>query len=618
VTLSEALEMSPELREYEEQYKAWFSIAKALEGCYKSIGMHAAAVVISDIPFDDSEYPLCRTKTGDLIFAYDMQAVDGLSLLKLDILGLSTLDDVSECIKIVKERRGEDIDRDNLPLDDMDTYALFYHGKTAGVFQLEKQLGKTWSKRTQPTDIDELSDLVSIIRPGPLESGMADDYVAVKSGEREATYLHPKLEPLLKKTFSGCLYQEQVIFICQQLAGMSLIDADKVRKAMGKKKPEEMAKWRDVFVDGCKNASDIEESISGEIWGFIEKFAGYGFNKAHGVGYGLLAYETAYLKANYPIEFFCAKLRNAANAPDTMEEFNKLINDAKLFDIEVTPPSVKKGNIDFDIVDDNKIAFGLTSLKGVGIKAIQPVIKKCTFTDFDEFLWSSSVNKVSKTVIIALIKSGSLDYLGLPRVDMMAQFSLFKCMSAKEVELVAKLKKDTGVSDFVRLLVGISDETKCVKIKEKYEVKLPNVKRRLKIREALVEYRGTDIFDSKPQNISWEKELLGIPLTGNLADAYRARNTCREISRAPSDARVEVALTIGGFRKAVTKRGRNPGQEMAFMEGGDHTYYIENIVIFPNQWEECQPIIEEGAVVKISGSISERGGLIANKIERLR
>jgi DNA polymerase III alpha subunit len=880
VTLEEALSMSPELREYEKKHKAWFAIAKALEGCYKSIGMHAAAVVISDTPFHESSYPLCRTKGGDLIFAYDMGAVDALSLLKLDILGLTTLDDVSECIDIVRERTGKTVDREELPLDDMNTYAIFHQGRTGGIFQLEKQLGKTWSKATKPSTIDELSDLVSIIRPGPLEclsgntrilthfwdyrgrggrrcyryktikelyedfsalktgnkrysdkiisineedfsyhknrildvvksgvklvydvkvtcrldgvysksnpgqrktlhveatqnhrflthaggwkrlselksgdyiaitnrgygvsrptddeyihgrknfrniafnnypyeccmcdwdegsldvnhiegnrlsnntpdnlcfmcpnhhrmftegnidkedlirakdryrlpftddvifvrfeeaipleevetydicvegpwhnfvagdfivhnSGMAQDYVAVKFGNREARYLDPALEPILKDTYSGCLYQEQVIFICQKLAGMSLIDADKVRKAMGKKKPEEMAKWRQAFVDGCNNASNINEDVSGEIWGFIEKFAGYGFNKAHGVGYGLLAYETAYFKANYTTEFFCAKLRNSKHSPDSLDEVNKLINDGKLFDVIVTPPNFRSRNVDFDIVDDGVIAFGLSSLKGVGDKMLGPILSM-EANSFEEFI--GGARKKNKTAVEGLIKSGALDCFDLPRVEMLAQYRLMKALSEREWNLCLDLGKKNEV-DFTRVLAGLSDEDKVEKIKKKYEVKVPNVRRREKIRELLVKYRSTDIYDSLPQKISWEKEILGIPLSGNLADAYVADNTCKQVASMSDGDRVQITMTLGKIRKTVTKRGKNPGQEMAFIEGGDHTYFLDNIVVFPRQWSQCCHNIEEGVVVKIIGEINDRGGIIANRVERLR
>jgi DNA polymerase-3 subunit alpha len=334
ITVEEALEKSPPLREAAEKYKAWFEVAKALYGCYRGIGMHASAVVISDKPLPDSEYPLTRApKNSSLIFGLDMGTVDRMSLLKLDILGLNTLDDIQTTMDLVNARRGLSISRQSMNLNDEATFSLISSGLTTGIFQIEKQLGKTWSKSLAPRNIEEISDLVSLIRPGPLDSGMGSQYKDVKNGSQEPSYIHPKLEPILRDTFSACLYQEQVIKICQELAGMSLIDADKVRKAMGKKKPEEMKVWHEVFIKGCDD-NGIDVVTAEDIWSFIETFAGYGFNKSHGVGYAFLAYETAYLKTHYTIEFLCAKLRNA----DDNDKLVPFINEARLFDINVTPP----------------------------------------------------------------------------------------------------------------------------------------------------------------------------------------------------------------------------------------------------------------------------------------
>ncbi len=203
---------------------------------------------------------------------------------------------------------------------------------------------------------------------------MGSAYRDVKVKGEDARYIDESLRPIMDKTYSALLYQEQVIEVCRQLAGMSLIDADQVRKAMGKKKPEEMRKWKVAFVDGC-SANGLEIATADEVWGYIEKFAGYGFNKSHGVGYALLAYETAYLKANYPTEFFCAKLRHAKHHQDEFGQISALVFDAKLFDVTVTPPRLSKGNKDFDIIGDNEIAFGLVSLKGVGASATNNLLK---------------------------------------------------------------------------------------------------------------------------------------------------------------------------------------------------------------------------------------------------
>jgi DNA polymerase-3 subunit alpha len=441
ITLQEAIDKVPELKAYYEQYKPWFKVALALEGCYKTTGIHAAAVVISDEPFDESPYPLTRSKDGDLIFGWDMNTVDSLSLLKLDILGLTTLDDIQVTMDLVKEIRGIELSRESMPTDDAATWAMLGQGFTIGVFQIEKQLGRTWSKNLEPESIEQLSDLVSLIRPGPMESNMHTFYRDVKMRGADPSYIHPRLEPIMGNTFSALLYQEQVIEVCKRLAGMSLIDADKVRKAMGKKKPEEMRKWKEQFVDGCTK-KDITADTAEEIWGYIEKFAGYGFNKSHGVGYALLAYETAFLKANYTVEFLCAKLRHADSHPDKFEQMAALTYDAKLFDIEVLPPRLANGNRDFDVINDSQIAFGLSAVKGIGRGVVTDLVKVAKAAQcFDDFIWTvaTTKTKISSAVVTALIKVGAFDGEDIHRVECLRRFRLLDTLTSNEVATVSQL-----------------------------------------------------------------------------------------------------------------------------------------------------------------------------------
>jgi DNA polymerase-3 subunit alpha len=625
-TLEEALVLSPELRKYEQKYPAWFKIASDLEGCYKTTGIHAAAVVISDTAFEDSPYPLARSKDGDLIFGWDMDTVDTLHLLKLDILGLSTLDDIDVCRKLVNKRRGLNITRETMPLTDGATFAMLAQGFTIGVFQIEKQLGRIWSKNIEPESIEELSDLVSIIRPGPMESDMHTKYKGVKFGEDKPTYIHSALKPIMSKTKSSLLYQEQVIEICKQLAGLSLIDADKVRKAMGKKKPEEMKKWKAVFVDGCV-ANGIAASTAAKIWGYVDKFAGYGFNKSHGVGYALLAYETAYLKANYTLEFICAKLRHAKDMPDKFERMSALLYDAKLFGIEVTPPLVQQpGNtvaeiIDFSITDDTHIAFGLTALKGVGDAAARRSIsfaKKAG--DFDEFLKETIGAKpgVSTTVVDALIKSGAFGDLGEHRVRMLARYRLFQFLTEKEKVIAFDLAERESLSgpEWTRVVRGMSDDKKIDEIKEHYGIKRPpNIARRQKLREALQVHDGVNLFDNTMQNIVWEKFYLGVSLSGSEADVFKARDKCVDLIKSgePNTA-FEIAVCLDSVRVILTK---TKGEPMAFVTGRDKTFSLDGIVVFPQIFKRCEGLLEEGNVVKVCGKINDRGSYIAEKIERL-
>lgn len=618
ISLQEAIDAVPELKAYYDKYTPWFKVALALEGCYKGTGIHAAAVVISDIPFEESPYPLTRSKDGDLIFGWDMNTVDSLNLLKLDILGLTTLDDIQVTMDLVRERRGINISRQTIPLNDPVTWAMIGQGFTIGIFQIEKQLGRTWSKNLQPENIEQLSDLVSLIRPGPMESDMHTAYRAVKMKGDSPAYIHDKLEPIMGRTFSALLYQEQVIDICKQLAGMSLIDADKVRKAMGKKKPEEMKKWKEQFVSGC-SANGIEIVTAEEIWGYIEKFAGYGFNKSHGVGYALLAYETAYLKANYTVEFLCAKLQHSDSHPDKFEQMSALVYDGKLFDIEVVPPRLKHGNKDFAVINDKQIAFGLSALKGVGKMAVSDLAK---FTkdgqSFDELIWQvlTSKTKINTAVMTALIRGGAFDDQEEHRVECQRRFRLLEALTDNEREAVRTLMPhQEGTVDWVRIVRALSDEEKAPIVKDKYSVKIPNARRRTTIRELLDEYDRGEIFDSKAQRIAWEQFYLGISLSGSEADIYRAKDRCIDlIKHGEPDMLFEIAVCVDAVREIVTKKG----DPMAFLTARDKTYVMDNIVVFPRTFATSKALLEEGNVLKIKGKVDERGSLIADRVERLQ
>ena len=870
ISLDEAIESVKELKEYSEKYKPWFTIARALEGSYKSTGIHAAAVVISDVPFAESSYPLTRSKDGDPIFGWDMNTVDSLNLLKLDILGLNTLDDIQGTMDLVRERRGIEISRQSIPLDDPVTYAMIGNGFTVGVFQIEKQLGRTWSKNLKPETIDQLSDLVSIIRPGPMEcldgdtkilvrttpskryktvkqlyneglcraigdkrysdrlicvnndyhfeegkikrvvksgrknlwrlkvtqrlegchsqddgtqasyldivasndhrffthdgwmrlkdirlgqyvaimnyrtgrssrnnksaagyknfrniafnhyvykcvfcdwqdgsldvnhidggrhennhpdnlcfmcpnhhrvfteggisiddlriaqqaqclihtddimfvrydgkefvkeaetydievdgqyhnfiaggfivhnSKMHESYRDVKMNGSQPAYIHPSLEPILNNTYSALLYQEQVIEICRVLSGMSLIDADKVRKAMGKKKPEEMKKWEQIFTSGCSK-NGIDPDIALAIWSYIDKFAGYGFNKSHGVGYALMAYETAYLKANYPTEFLCAKL---TNSDGDSEKLSGLVYDAKLFDISVTPPRITHGNKDFAVVTDKHIAFGLTALKGVGVAAVADIVKLSKgLKTFDEIIWkwATTKSKVTSATMLAFIKGGAFDDIQEQRVRGAARLKLLDELTEKERETVRSLMQiETAIPDWVRFVKALADDVRSEEVKDKYGVAIPNVRRREAIRVCLQEYDAGELFDSKSQRIVWEQHFLGISLSGSEADVYKARHKCVDLVKCSSpDMRFEIAVCIDGVREIVTKKG----DAMAFVTARDNTYQMDNIVVFPRAFASCKNLLEAGNVIRITGKVDDRGSLIADIVERLK
>ncbi len=625
ITLEEALEMVPELQEYEEKHKAWFAIAKKLEGCLKSLGTHASAVVITDLPFSDGHYPLCRSADKkSMICAWDMATIDALSLLKQDVLGLTTLDIISDTLNLIGRSYSSVLDL----LDEADgaTFELLQKGRTAGIFQLESQLGRTWAKATVPTSLEEISDLTSLLRPGPLDSGMSIQYKDVKVKGKNPEYIHPALADLLSYTYGSCVYQEQIISICIQLAGMSGVNADMVRKAMGKKKPEEMAKWQGEFVSGCESnqQDNITQEQAEEIWAFIEKFAGYGFCRSHALAYSMISVYTACLKSHNPTPFFCACLRQATNAPNPNEEVAKFVNDAKLFDIRVVPPRLSHGNIDFDVVGDNEIAYGLASLKKVGPKAMENLLaclKTVTFSkdnarhDFGAFILAAKTYKVNRAVIESCIKSGSLDDLEISRVQMLSIFKLVSSLTVKELEIVRHFFAETPNACVIHHVASLPLERYHPEFKER-GFRPPSKPRVVKITELFNEYKSGELFDSIYTNLGWERELLGIALSGSEADDYPSNNKCREVVNGETNGGTRVGLTV--YVEAVkVHKTRKKQQKMAFVTGSDGTAVLDKIVVFPNIYADSGSLIQVGHVLKLRGKLDENGSVLVEHLERV-
>jgi len=338
-------------------------------------------------------------------------------------------------------------DINNIPLDCPATWKLIAGGGTVGVFQLEKKLGQDWAKKIRPENVDEIAALISLLRPGPLEAGMSEDYASVKAGSKKPSYLHPLLEPILSPTYGCLVYQEQAIRIATDLAGFSPEVADDLRKAIGKKKPELMAKLKTKFVCGCQEHSRINSDTAKEIFGWIEKCQRYSFNLSHAVSYGELGYQTAFMKCHFPYEFFASYLTHSQHKSDPKEEIYKLVQDARLLDISILPPDIRRGNIDFEIVEEpsRSIAFGLSHIRGVGTSAIQKIVTTATdqLSTWADFL--SAVPTFHRDVGIALIKAGACDCYGINRSEMVREL---------EVILGTTIRNDAGKKVEVRGLTG--------------------------------------------------------------------------------------------------------------------------------------------------------------------
>src|SRR6266849_6171183 len=420
ITLDDALQQSPQLRsqiEGDERLRDLMDVAKRLEGLARHASTHAAGVVISPQPLTEI-VPIYKSSREEITTQYDMGALERLGLLKMDFLGLTTLTVLDDAVRMVQQNRGMALELDRLPLDDAETYKLFARGDTTAIFQFESHGMRDILRRYQPTRLEDLTALNALYRPGPIQGGMIDDFINRKHGKTKVSYELPQLQEILEETYGVILYQEQVMQIANRLASFSLGEADILRRIMGKKKKEEMAAQRTKFMAGCLT-NKIPEKKAERIFNLMEEFAGYGFNKSHSCAYALLAYQTAYLKTRYPVEFIAALLTSEAG---NTEKVVKYINEARGMSISILPPDVNESELYFTPVGES-IRFGLAAIKNVGENTAKAILEsrmnhgefKSPY-DFCEHIESRFLNK---RVFESLIKSGALDSLG-PSESMLA------------------------------------------------------------------------------------------------------------------------------------------------------------------------------------------------------
>jgi DNA polymerase-3 subunit alpha len=420
IELPDALEQSPMLKaaiNSDQRLKDLMAVALRLEGLARHASTHAAGVVISARPLTDI-VPIYKTNRDEITTQYDMNALERIGLLKMDFLGLTTLTVLFDTVNMIEKNRSAKVDIDNLSLDDAETYKLFARGDTTAIFQFESHGMRDILRRYQPTRIEDLTALNALYRPGPIQGGMIDDFINRKHGKTKVSYELPQLQDILEETYGVILYQEQVMQIANRLASFSLGEADILRRAMGKKKKEEMAAQRAKFMAGCL-ANKVPEKKAERIFNLMEEFAGYGFNKSHSCAYALLAYQTAYLKVHYPVEFMAALLTSdAGNSDKTV----KYINEARGMSISILPPDVNESDLYFTPVNE-AIRFGLAAIKNVGentAKAIRESrVAQGEFRSLYDFCERIEPRFLNKRVFESLIKSGALDSLG-PREGMLA------------------------------------------------------------------------------------------------------------------------------------------------------------------------------------------------------
>jgi DNA polymerase-3 subunit alpha len=429
ITLDSALEKEPELKKLykqDEDVRSLIDLAKSLEGLTRNAGKHAGGVVIAPSVLEDFAPLYCEEGGGSVVTQFDKDDVEAAGLVKFDFLGLRTLTIIEHAVRTINAARGKDeppIDITMLPMDDPAAYQLLKNCETTAVFQLESRGMKDLVRRLQPDRFEDIVALVALFRPGPLQSGMVDDFIARKHGKIDGPidYLHPSLEPILKPTYGVILYQEQVMQIAQVLAGYSLGGADLLRRAMGKKKPEEMAKQRSTFVEGSV-ARGVPESQAAHIFDLMEKFAGYGFNKSHSAAYALLSYQTAWLKAHHPEAFMAAVLSADMDHTDKVVTIK---DECDRMGITVLPPDVNASAYAFVVAGSREVRYGLGAIKGVGQSAVEAITDERNangpYRSLEDLCRRLDLNRVNRRVFEALIRSGSLDSLGVNRATQMAR-----------------------------------------------------------------------------------------------------------------------------------------------------------------------------------------------------
>jgi len=420
IELEDALKEAPQLKSAinaDDKLKDLMAVALRLEGLARHASTHAAGVVISPAPLTDL-VPVYKTNRDEVTTQYDMNALERIGLLKMDFLGLTTLTVLQDAVRMVEQNRGVQVDLENLALDDESTYKLFSRGDTTAIFQFESHGMRDILRRYQPTRIEDLTALNALYRPGPIQGGMVDDFINRKHGKTKVTFELPQLQDILQETYGVILYQEQVMQIANRLANFSLGEADILRRAMGKKKKEEMAAQRAKFLNGCAN-NKIPEKKAERIFNLMEEFAGYGFNKSHSCAYALLAYQTAYMKAHYPVEFIAALLTSETGNADKAVKY---INEARGMSISILPPDVNESDLYFTPVGES-IRFGLAAIKNVGENTAKAIRGSRTeqgrFTSLYDFCERIEPKFLNKRVFESLIKSGAMDSVG-PRESMLA------------------------------------------------------------------------------------------------------------------------------------------------------------------------------------------------------
>jgi DNA polymerase-3 subunit alpha len=601
ITLEEAHEEEPALRRLvneDPEIKRLFEFAQKLEGTVRNVGTHAAGVVIADRPLCEL-VPLQRLPNKDkdkevVSTQWEMGDIEKAGLLKMDFLGLRNLTSLEAAVKLVEERTGKPLDLLGLPLDDPATYKLLQRGDAKGVFQLDGAGIRDLLVKMKPDRFADLIALLALYRPGPLQGGMVDEYVDVKHGRKQAAYPHPVMKEVLEETYAVMVYQEQIMRILNRLGGIELSPAYVCIKAISKKKADVIAQWKKQFVAGASERG-LESDRAEKIFDLIEHFGGYGFNKSHSTAYALLAYQTAYLKANYPTEFMAALLSSEMDGAEREKYFVEHIEDCKRMGIEVLAPDINQGEATFKVADVGKIAFGLGSIKGVGIKAVDAIAaaraKGGPFHGLDDLFERVPLGVVSQPCVEALIKAGAFDSLGGRRSQWLAV--LPRAAQAGQAAQEDRLRKQPRFA-FDGFLDDESSRGDSSNGKPHSALSLPDI---------------PELPD--PERLAEEKKVLGFymsshPLTRH-ANLLQALATHRVEELAGMSEKTEVVLggMISGVQHRNVQKSRSGLTRMAKFTFEDLTGSIP-AMIWPEEFARFEELLKNDFIGFLRGSLDRR------------
>lgn len=495
------------------------------------------------------------------------------------------------------------------------TWDIISDGNTKGCFQLESRLGQMMAKKLKPRNIEQLSALIAIIRPGCLEAirdkkSVTNHYIDKKNGLESVDYFHPSLEKSLKSTYGEMIYQEQAMQIAQEIAGFDLKEADMLRKAIGKKKPEEMAKLKDKFIEGAKAQNIVTENQAGEIFSWIEKSQRYSFNKSHSISYAVNGYLSAYAKAHFPKVFFASYLKFAKDKIDPQQEIKELVRNATEMDINIKIPDFRAMNRFFTI-KENSILFGLTDIKGVGDSVYEKMALLSSKYEIDKLSWLQILVKIllniNSTASKALISCGAFDYLKINRTELLFEYDICSSLTKKELE---KLEKIIDLNNNCKLNECLTNLIQEPKINKKRIDLIRNL-------QLSIKKPPYSLIDKIDWISDTENDLLGVAISCSKLDTYdisMTNTTCKSFKQSVLSQNIILAGEISNINPIKTKSGKNPGQEMAFVSIEDQSGMLDSVILFPEKWQIYKSHIFEGNILIFSGNRSKaKDSLIVEK-----